>query len=474
MMLASTIYGENNTKGRAVIAALAVMFGIFTMSDAYADSVYIAESCPFGDGADLMIFAGTILDPASGETTGASTIRVKEGRIVSISEGFTDRASLPQDVLDDLCILDVSEKVVMPGFVDVHVHIQTVRDLVNQARNRLNSFVYTKADLALLAQRNAKQVLMAGFTTVRNAGDNTGVMLAIRRAIRRGDIVGPRIQLSGPALGPSGTQGDPSRWGYRPAITEVLEMEQQASVCDGVDACTRNVRRVVGLGSDWIKLKASGGVEIMKPGEPDPEFTQEELNVMVETGHLLGRKVLAHAISGEAIKSALRAGVDSIEHGTEIDKSTIKLFKKSGATLVPTLLAPYDWGQAVIKRDIGRMNFAHAQKVMDTTFASVKLAYQEGVPIALGSDVGYSAHTDGAKEFILLVKAGLSELDAIRAGTVVAADLLGLSQEIGRIEPGFLADMVILPGNPLENIDVVLSLDFVIKEGVVYSTSTER
>lgn len=410
-----------------------------------------------------IVHAGTLLAVPGKPLKREQSILIKNSRIVAVKDGYLEATDFP-GVPAHVGIIDLSHEFVLPGLIDAHTHIQNTRILGDVAQQRLLTFTLADTDIAIRGVINAKTVLLNGFTSIRNVGDPQRVDLALKRAINAGIIPGPRMQTAGTTIGPTGTQSDPGK--FRPEIVTALQQMNKGSVCDGLDSCRKAVREVVKEGNDLVKVKSSGGVEVLM-GAPDPRLFDDELKAMVDTAHDLGVKVAAHAISAKSIQASLRAGVDSIEHGSQIDVATVALFKKTGAFLVPTLEAPHDW--AVAAPTSGRaVSSETANRIWAETKASIGLAYRSGVKIAFGTDIGFTPIVEEPQEFLYMIEVGMTPMDAIRAATVSAAELLGWSNDIGSIEPGKWADIVATPGSPLEDIHQMLHVSFVMKGGIVY------
>jgi imidazolonepropionase-like amidohydrolase len=323
------------------------------------------------------------------------------------------------------------------------------------------------ADDAIAAAGFARKTLLAGFTTVRDVGAGSGdAVFALRDGIARGDVVGPRIFASGATVSVTGGHGDGTQ-GYREEIAEVM---RSSAVCDGPDECRHAVREQVRRGADHIKLTATGGVLSNTAAGLEQQFFTDELSAIVEASHKMGRKVTAHAHGVSGVNAALRAGVDSIEHGTYLDDESIKLFRKTGAYLVPTLLA----GATVVEMAKDPTSHllppqrAKALQVGPLMHDMAARAKTGGVKVAFGTDSGVSRHGDNAREFALMVAAGFTPMEAIRSATLAAADHLGKSDLIGSIAPGKAADIIAVDQDPLADVDALLDVDFVMKEGVVY------
>lgn len=316
--------------------------------------------------------------------------------------------------------------------------------------------------IEMRAIQYAQRTLQAGFTTVRNAGGGALILQGMRDGFEQGYVLGPRILVAERAV-PTGSHGDVD--GYRADIMEFLTDD---TICNGPSDCRRAVRQAIKDGADLIKVTATGGVLSDTATGTGQQMTDDELREIVATAHSLGRKVAAHAHGTDGINAALRAGVDSIEHGSYLDAESIALFKQKGAYLVPTVLA----GETVVNIAKTQDFFSPAIKEKAIRVGvqikeSLKRAHQAGVKIAFGTDSGVSRHGDNAKEFALMVGAGLSPMAAIKAATVNAADLLGISKIAGTIEPGKSADIIAVSGDPLANVRELEAVTFVMVRGVV-------
>jgi imidazolonepropionase-like amidohydrolase len=427
----------------------------------------INSAQPAGTNAPAWLFvqAGHLLAVPGHPFLGPSTVVIHDGVIIRVAPGFVGPDSEVAASGKPAQLVDLRNAYVLPGLIDAHVHLQDERILENVWEDRIKMFRYAAEYRAFRSIRNALTVVEHGFTTVRSAGDGSDLTFAMRQAALDGYVVAPRLRVAGAAIGPTGTQNDPQSWPFRSEVRDFLSREERHAVCDGVEDCRRAVRYIAARGAEWLKIKASGGVEVLFPNRRDPRFFKDELDDMVNTAHDLGLRVMAHAISAESIKRCLRAGVDSIEHGSTLDDEAIGLFKQKGAYLVPTLLAVSDW--AAVATDSRGVPPSVVKSIRQAAFDSVRRAYKAGVPIALGSDTGFSPHARGSHEFELLVEAGLTPTDAIRAGTTVAARLLGLEQTIGTLEVNKAADLVATESNPLEDISELTRVKFVMQGGVV-------
>lgn len=414
--------------------------------------------------ADIaVIHAGKLLAVPGNPPREAQTIIVRDGKIERISAGFLDAAAAGATDADAVRVIDLKQSFVLPGLIDSHVHILGE----NNPRARLQRVEESDADDAIAGAGFARKTLMAGFTTVRDVGAGSGdAIFALRDGIASGDVAGPRLFASGATISVTGGHGDGTQ-GYRDDVAELLHSD---AVCDGVADCRRAVREQVRRGADHIKLTATGGVLSNTAAGLEQQFFDDELNAIVDAAHAMGREVTAHAHGVNGVNSALRAGVDSIEHGTYLDGESIKLFRKSGAYLVPTLLA----GATVVEWANDPDSFllppqrAKALEVGPQMHDMAKRAKAGGVKIAFGTDTGVSKHGENAREFVLLVAAGFTPMEAIRSATVGAADHLGKSDVLGSIAPGKFADIIATSGDPLADVNELLDVDFVMKEGVVY------
>lgn len=400
------------------------------------------------------IQAGRLLaDPATGRVTSQQTVVVQNGRVLRIDEGFTGEGQGR--------VVNLRDRFVLPGLIDSHVH------LMGQLgpTNRIDAVTMTSSAQALEGAYYAQRTLEAGFTTVANLGASSETVFALRDAIARGRVPGPRILASGASISVHGGHGDSH--GYRPEVLEILRTE---AVCSGADDCRRAVREQIRLGADLIKITATGGVLSNTAAGLNQQFTDDELQAIVEAAHSMGRRVTAHAHGADGITSFLEAGGDSIEHGTYVDDEGIRLMRQRGAWLIPTLLA----GDFVARIASGPNNFlspAQTAKALEAgplMIGMCRRAHDAGVRIAFGTDSGVSAHGDNAQEFALLVRCGLTPLEAIQAATVGAADHLQISGEAGALRPGMPADLIAVAGDPLADVTVLEHVGFVMRSGRVY------
>ena len=404
---------------------------------------------------DRYIHAGALLDRPGQAPRGASTIAVRGGVIVGVYDGHV----MP---LGDAPVIDLKDRTVLPGLIDSHVHLGS--DRAGQ-EGLLAGFTESKELGAFEAQWNARKTLMAGFTTVRNLGDD-GATLALREAIARGWTTGPRIVDAGRSI--STTSGHMDR---RLGVVEDLHSAiNTENLCDGADACRTAVRNQVARGADVIKIATTGGVNSRIGAGLGKQMFDDEARAIVETARLYGKKVAVHAHGADGITLALKMGADSVEHGTLMDDEAIALFKKTGAYYVPTLSTVNGYLERIAK-DPNAYPPAVRAKIdwrISITGKALEKAVPAGVKIAFGTDAGVSKHGRNADEFELLVKHGMTPMQAIVAATTNAADLLGLSKEVGSIEPGKSADIIAVTGDPLKNVRVLKSVGFVMRAGVVH------
>ncbi len=420
-----------------------------------ATSAAIGQTANETDRKDFtLIYAGQVIDVPGQKPKSNQTIIIHDGKIIAIEDGFvTD---------DKAVILDHRDMFFLPGLIDSHVHLRGDRD-----SGKPDDDVRLEAeDVALQAAAHARTTLMAGFTAVQDVGGPNAIF-ALRRAINKGLVPGPHIKAAGSAISATGGHGDVH--GFKDDILKMMESE---TICDGVADCRRAVRRAVKNGADVIKVTATGGVLSNTNAGTGQQLMDDELEAIVQTATSMGRKVTAHAHDKGGIEAALRAGIQSIEHGSFMDKETARLFKQKGAVLVPTVLA----GKTVEKWAQDPDTFLPPNSVKKALEVGpvmqdmARLAYENGVTIAFGTDSGVSKHGDNAEEFIYLTRAGMSEMEAIEAATTVAAKHIGLDNVIGTLEPGKFADLIAVDGDPLSNISELQDVDFVMKGGVVYKT----
>jgi len=435
------------TAGKALLAscALALVAGAATL----------VASAQQPASQDTIIHAGRVLaEPASGQVLTQQTILVRNGRIVSITSGYS---RIPSGAK----LVDLKSAFVLPGLIDSHVHITN-----EQGPNaRINQFLATSADDAISGAGFAMKTLEAGFTTVADLGADANAILALRNGIAKGVIGGPRIITSAGTISVHGGHGDANGM-----PRDIALMLRGPGVCSGADDCARAVRERVRDGADLIKITATGGVLSNTAAGLGQQFTDAELAAIVQAAHAMGRKVTAHAHGVDGINSFLKAGGDSIEHGTYADAESADLYKKNGAYLVPTLLAG-DFVAREAKKPNTFLQPAQAVKALEAgpkMQDMLRRMHAAGVKVAFGTDTGVSAHGDNAQEFALMVGAGMTPLQTIQAATVNAADHFSMTAEIGSITAGKSADIIAVKGDPLKNVRELESVDFVMARGKVY------
>jgi imidazolonepropionase-like amidohydrolase len=409
--------------------------------------------------APTIIHAGELLETPGKPPLEHASLVIVDGKVKAVIAGFVEpqAVGLPAGAK----VIDLSTMFVMPGFIDLHVHL---------AGLGMNDRSLRKSDeyLTLVAAKNAETTLMAGFTTVRDLGSNGYTVLALRDAIKDGVTPGPKILASGDPISPTDGHGD--NHGYREEIMAALPSR---GVCDGADDCRRAVRAAVKRGADVIKVMASGGTLDESDAPTGQQFTDDELKAIADTAHMLGRKVTAHAHGKGAIDACIRAGFDSIEHGMWADEETLRTMKAKGVWLIPTVW-PIDYvGDTPEKVRNGPMkNLPEVSLNKLIALGSqpkklVRQAHAIGVRIALGTDAGVYPHGQNAHEFIEYVDAGMSPMQALVAGTSDAAEAGGV-KGVGKLEPGMAADVVALPASPLKDINAVLDVPFVMRDGVLF------
>jgi imidazolonepropionase-like amidohydrolase len=403
-----------------------------------------------------VIHAGRLLAEPGKPVRGASTIIVENGKIVAIADGF-------QAPDAGAVLIDLKDKYVLPGLIDSHVHLTS--DAGGLA-GQLEEVTLSPAAQAFNAELNGMKTLRAGFTTVRNLGDGDGATLALRDAIAAGKVQGPRIVDAGNALSGSAGHMDGSL-GYRDELRPFFQ--GAGNTCNGADDCRRAVRLQIGRGADVIKFASTGGVNSRIGAGLGRQMFDDEAKAIVDTAHLFGKKVAVHAHGADGIRLALEAGADSIEHGTILDEATIAAWAKSKAYYVPTLSTVNGYKERIAANanayepDV----LAKIQWRIAITGKSLEQLVPRGVRIAFGTDAGVSKHGRNADEFELMVQHGMKPVEALKAATVNAADLLGLSDEIGTIAPGKSADIVAVAGDPVADVGVLKTVDFVMARGRV-------
>jgi imidazolonepropionase-like amidohydrolase len=402
--------------------------------------------------------AARLFDGKSNSLVTPGLVVVTGGKIVGVGSA----ASIPAGAE----VIDLGDATLLPGFIDAHTHL-TMSYSDDFRKEELDRLQKTVAEQALEASVNARVTLMAGFTTVRDVGSRDYLDVGLRNAIRDGVVPGPRMLVTVHALGATGGHCD-FEDGFRQGLFG-HESGPLEGVINGPDEARYAVRLDHKYGADMIKVCASGGVLSPTDDVDTPQLTQEELNAIVDEAHALRRKTAAHAHGAEAAKRAIRAGIDSIEHGSFLDDEALDMMKLRGTYLVPTLMAiqglqeMFDRGVYVPPAIAAK---AHA--ATDAIHSTFQRALAKGVKIGLGTDAAVYPHGRNAEEFHQMVDLGMKPIDALKAGTSSDADLLGLTDKIGTLESGKFADVVAIPGDPLQNIRQTEHVFFVMKEGVIY------
>lgn len=401
------------------------------------------------------LHAGRLLDQPGKPPRGASTVVITDGVVTSVSDG-----TLPAPA--GATTLELGDAFVLPGLTDLHVHLFSDGDPM---RERLEAATRDREDSAYLGALHARQTLEAGFTTVRDLGGPPRGVRALRDAIDAGAVPGPTIINAGTMISVSGGHGDGG--GLNEESYGAFAPHDYNNLCNGADDCRRAVREQIRLGAQVIKFAATGGVLSNVAGGLGQQMTSEEMKSVIDTAHSFGRKVAAHSHAAAGTMAAVNAGVDTIDHGTFLDEPTIKAMIARGTWLVPTMLAPET---ALAQARGGLLPPATIPKAEAAAAAerqSHALAIRMGVKIAFGTDTGVSRHGDNAREFALMVRAGMTPMAAIAAATVGAAEALGREASVGRIAPGMPADIIAVRGDPLEDVTRLEHVDFVMKRGAV-------
>jgi imidazolonepropionase-like amidohydrolase len=410
-----------------------------------------AQSQPATAPAVIAVKAGRILDVRTGKYLENQLIWIEGERIKQIGSGAELEGKLPAGAQ----IIDLSRQTVLPGLIDCHTHLTYSPYMFGY-----RALGISVPRRALLGARNAKVTLEAGFTTVRNLAADGYSDVALRDAINDGDVPGPRMLVSGPPLSITGGHGDENL--LAPQFRYSSE-----GVANGVPAVMEKVRENIKYGADVIKFMATGGVLSQGDNPQAEQYNPEEMQAIIAEAHRLGRKVAAHAHGAQGIKDAVRAGVDSIEHGSYMDEEGIQLMKQHGTYLVPTLYLG-DWlMENAARLGLTENMLAKARMVLPVARQNIGRAFREGVKVAFGTDAAVYPHGLNAREFAVMVKLGLTPLQTIQAATINAADLLGRADQIGALEPGKLADLIAVEGDPLEDVTVLEHVRLVMKGGQV-------
>jgi len=396
----------------------------------------------------VVVHAAHVFDVKTGKMLSDQMLVIEDGKIVSV--GAAGETNPPADAVR----IELLNATVLPGLIDAHTH------LTMDPKFGYERLATSSPREALTGAKNARLTLLAGFTTARNVGARDFTDVALRDAINAGDVPGPRLMVSGPALSITGGHCD----------NNMLPFEYHATsdgVADGIAAVQHKVRENIKYGADLIKVCATGGVLSLGDNPQHSQYTLDEMKAIVADAHRLGRKVAAHAHGAEGIRWAAEAGVDSIEHGSYIDDAGIAAMKEHGTYLVPTLYLG-DWmidnaGLTHLPPPL----LAKAQEVIPAARKNIAHAFSSGVKVAFGTDAAVYPHGLNAHEFAVMVRLGLSPLQAIQAATVNAADLLGWSGKVGTLEPGAWADIIAVEGDPAKDVTTLERVKFVMKGGEV-------
>ena len=411
--------------------------------------------CSTSNAQDYYIHAGKLFDSEKGEMISNMTVIVSDKKIKEVRKGF----KTPKKDYD--IVIDLKDSTVMPGFIDLHVHIESEYN----REKYMNAFTAEESQIAFSSLKFAKRTLMAGFTTVRDLG-GSGVNISLRNAINKGEVIGPRIFTAGKAIGTTGGHADPTN-GWKKSIAG--DPGPRQGVINGVDEARKAVRQRYKDGADVIKITATGGVmSIAKNGE-NPQFTIEEIKAICETAKDYDMIVAAHAHGDEGIQRAVRGGVKTIEHGTLLSEESMRLMIEYGTYLVPTMTAgkevaakakiPGYYNELVVPKAL-----AIGPKIQNTTAK----AYRAGVNIAFGSDAGVFSHGKNAKEFRYMYEAGIPVIECLQAATIVNSKILSVDDKIGQIKEGFTADIIATRLDPTKDVKTLENVIFVMKDGEVY------
>lgn len=406
-------------------------------------------------GQDTYLQCGSVVDTETGKILSNKTIVVSQNKILSVQDGFVEGSNSEDQVID------LRSKTVMPGLIDMHVHIEGE----TSPTRYLEVFTLNDTDVAYNAAEIANRTLMAGFTTVRDMG-GSGVNVSLAKATARGKVPGPRIFTAEKAIGTTGGHADPTNGMKKDLMGDPGPAE---GVINSADDARKAVRQRYKNGADWIKITATGGVLSVAKSGQNPQFTQEEVNAIVATANEYGLKVAAHAHGIEGMQRAIRAGVTTIEHGSLMDAETMELMKEYGTYLVPTISAGrYVADKAKTPGYYPAIIVPKALEIGSKIQNMYSEAYNAGVKIAFGTDAGVFPHGENAKEFGYMVEAGMPAMETLQSATIVNAKVLDMEGQLGQIKPGFLADIIAVDDNPTTNIKTLENVVFVMKDGKIY------
>ena len=403
---------------------------------------------------ETLLHCGKIIDTQNGKVLKEQTITVLGNQIVSVEKGYASAKSGQK-------VIDLKTKTVMPGFIDMHVHIEGETN----PKQYLEAFTKNEADIAFTAAEIAERTLLSGFTTVRDLG-GSGVNVSLRNAINSGTTRGPRIYTAEKAIGTTGGHADPTN-GFKKV--NMGDPGPAQGVINSVDDARKAVRQRYKNGADLIKITATGGVLSVSKNGDNPQFRQEEVDEIVRTAKEYGMHVAAHAHGKEGMQRAIKAGVQTIEHGSFMDEETVQLMKKHNTYLVPTLSAgKYVAAKAKVKGYYPDIIIPKIEKVDATLKKTFTMVAKSGVNIAFGTDAGVFPHGENAKEFRYMVDYGWSPMFSIQSATITNGKLLDMEGKLGVLAPGYLADIVATDDDPTQNIATTESVSFVMKDGLIY------
>ena len=434
--------------------------GVIALTATLGGSAAVAADAPTGaaEARVSVIHCGHLVDVIGGKVLGATTVIVEGKRLREVVAG--SGAGAPAGATE----IDLSTQTCLPGLIDSHTHLS---DQFGPSKYT-DEFHWNTADYVVRSTVYARRTLLAGFTTVRNLGDSENEVAALRNAINAGVVVGPRIYTAGRPIGSTGGHADPTD-GYRDNLAG--DPGPAEGIINSPEDAIKAVRMHYKKGDDVIKIMPSGGVLDQSASGDNAQMTLDEIKAVVSTAHDYGFTVAAHAHGAEAIRRAVVGGVDSIEHGTFMDEADMKLMKEHGTWYVPTIIAgDFVAHKAQIPGYYPPQVAAKAAAIGPLILGTAGRAYKAGVKIAFGTDAGVYPHGENAHEFELMVQAGMPPMFALQAATTHAAELLKHDKDIGSVTAGKLADLVAVPGNPVDDISLMKKVSFVMKEGVVYKS----